>query len=99
MFNKILRNLLNLFQILSFPFTVDRRHRFALSGSLALPRAAGRLQLAAVMRLASGAPFNVSLGGADRNLDDVSNDRPSFSGDLKSIRWHRPGTPLDPQLL
>jgi outer membrane receptor protein involved in Fe transport len=52
-----------------------------------------------VLRLASGAPFNVSLGGADRNLDDVSNDRPSFEGDPRLIRWRRPGDPLDPRLL
>jgi hypothetical protein len=52
-----------------------------------------------VLRLASGAPFNVSLGGIDRNLDDVSNDRPVFMGDPDSIRWRRPGSPLDPRLL
>jgi hypothetical protein len=47
----------------------------------------------------SGAPFNLTLGGADRNLDDVSNDRPSFSGDLTLIRWRRPGAALDARLL
>jgi hypothetical protein len=78
---------------------LDRRHRFALSGTLDLPRRAGGLQFAAVLRLASGAPFNLTLGGADRNLDDVSNDRPSFAGDLRSIRWRRPGTPGDAALL
>jgi hypothetical protein len=52
-----------------------------------------------VLRLASGAPFNLSLGGADRNLDDVGNDRPSFDGDPRLIRWRRPGAPLDPRLL
>ena len=31
----------------------------------------------------------------DRNLDDVSNDRPNYSGDLKLLRWRRPGEPLD----
>ncbi|HEU4594753.1 MAG TPA: hypothetical protein VFS10_06260 [Pyrinomonadaceae bacterium] len=51
------------------------------------------------MRLASGAPFNVSLGGADRNLDDVSNDRPFFDGDPRLIRSRRPGEPLDARLL
>ncbi len=78
---------------------LDRRHRFALSGTLDLPRRALGLQLAAILRAASGAPFNVSLGGADRNLDDVSNDRPSFAGDPDSIRWHRPGTSGDAALL
>lgn len=78
---------------------LDRRHRFVLAATLDAPRILGRLQLATVLRLASGAPFNVSLGGADRNLDDVSNDRPSFEGDPRLIRWRRPGEPLDPRLL
>ncbi|MDT5269640.1 MAG: hypothetical protein QOH49_1826 [Acidobacteriota bacterium] len=78
---------------------LDRRHRFVLSATLDAPRALGRLRLASVLRLASGAPFNVSLGGADRNLDDVGNDRPTFDGDLRLIRWRRPGEPLDPRLL
>jgi hypothetical protein len=76
-----------------------RRHRLVLSTTLDAPRYLGRLSLASVLRLASGAPFNLSLGGADRNLDDVSNDRPSFAGDLKLIRWRRPGEALDPRLL
>jgi hypothetical protein len=78
---------------------LDRRHRFVLSATLDAPRILGRLTFASVLRLASGAPFNVSLGGADRNLDDVSNDRPSFAGDPRLIRWRRPGEPLDPRLL
>jgi hypothetical protein len=78
---------------------LDRRRRFVLSATLDAPRVLGRLKLASVLRLASGAPFNVGLGGADRNLDDVSNDRPSFEGDPRLIRWRRPGEPLDPRLL
>ncbi|HJQ31792.1 MAG TPA: carboxypeptidase regulatory-like domain-containing protein [Pyrinomonadaceae bacterium] len=78
---------------------LDRRHRFVLSTTLDAPRCLGRLSLASVLRLASGAPFNISIGGADRNLDDVSNDRPSFSGDLHLIRWRRPGEALDTRLL
>ncbi|HWS85549.1 MAG TPA: TonB-dependent receptor [Pyrinomonadaceae bacterium] len=78
---------------------LDRRHRFALSAALGAPRILGRLEFASVLRLASGAPFNLSLGGADRNLDDVSNDRPSFAGDPRLIRWRRPGEPPDPRLL
>ena len=77
---------------------LDRRHRFVLSATLDAPRYLGRLSLASVLRLASGAPFNITLGGADRNLDDVGNDRPSFAGDPKLIRWRRPGEPLDPRL-
>jgi hypothetical protein len=77
---------------------LDRRHRFVVSTTLDAPRYLGRLSLATVLRLASGAPFNISLGGADRNLDDVGNDRPSFAGDFRLIRWRRPGEPLDPRL-
>jgi len=33
--------------------------------------------LSPIWRVASGAPFNISIGGVDRNLDDVSNDRPN----------------------
>ncbi|PYS83471.1 MAG: hypothetical protein DMF67_08960 [Acidobacteria bacterium] len=78
---------------------LDRRQRFVLSTTLDAPRAFGRLRLASVLRLASGAPFNLSVGGVDRNLDDVSNDRPSFAGDTKLLRWRRPGDALDPRLL
>lgn len=77
---------------------LDCRHRFVLSTTLDAPRWLGRLKLASILRLASGAPFNVSLGGADRNLDDVSNDRPVFAGDASLIRWRRPGSALDPRL-
>ncbi len=52
---------------------LDRRHRFVFSGTFDLRV----LQLSPIWRVASGAPFNISLGGMDRNLDDVSNDRPN----------------------
>lgn len=78
---------------------LDRRHRLSLAATFDTPRALGRLELAAVLRVASGAPFNITLGGDDRNLDDVSNDRPSFAGDPRLIRWRRPGEPLDPRLV
>jgi hypothetical protein len=78
---------------------LDRRHRFALSGTLDAPRRLGSLRLATIFRLASGAPFNVSLGGDDRNLDDVGNDRPLYSGDLKLIHWRAPGSEINPALL
>ncbi|HEX6622205.1 MAG TPA: hypothetical protein VF064_00730, partial [Pyrinomonadaceae bacterium] len=78
---------------------LDRRHRLALSAVLDAPPALGALRLSSIFRLASGAPFNLSLGGADRNLDDVSNDRPDFTGDLSLIRHRRPGTPADPRLV
>jgi len=71
---------------------LDRRHRFTFSGTFQIPRL---LQLSPIVRVASAAPFNISLGGIDRNLDDVSNDRPNYSGDLRSLRWRAPGEPID----
>ncbi|HWF89249.1 MAG TPA: TonB-dependent receptor, partial [Pyrinomonadaceae bacterium] len=66
---------------------LDRRHRFVFSGTFDLRV----LQLSPIWRVASGAPFNISIGGVDRNLDDVSNDRPNYEGDLRELRWRRPG--------
>jgi Carboxypeptidase regulatory-like domain/TonB dependent receptor len=77
---------------------LDRRHRLVLAATLDAPRLFGRLRLASILRVASGAPFNVTLGGDDRNLDDVGNDRPSFVGDPRLIRWRAPGAPLNPRL-
>jgi hypothetical protein len=70
---------------------LDRRHRFVVSGMFDLRV----LQLSPIFRVASGAPFNISVGGTDRNLDDVSNDRPNYSGDLRLLRWHAPGERFD----
>jgi len=78
---------------------LDRRHRFAFSGTFDTPRSLGHLRFAPILRLASGAPFNISLGGIDRNLDDVSNDRPNFVGDMSVLRWRRPGDPIDPSII
>jgi hypothetical protein len=77
----------------------DRRHRFVVSGVFNLPNVLGEIQLAPVVRLASGAPFNISLGGIDRNLDDVGNDRPNFSGDASAIHWLAPGETINADLL
>lgn len=60
---------------------LDRRHRFVFSGTFDL----WVLQLSPIWRVASGAPFNISIGGVDRNLDDVSNDRPNYDGDLSRL--------------
>jgi hypothetical protein len=49
--------------------------------------------------MTSGAPFNISIGGVDRNLDDVGNDRPIFTGDSKLLRWRGPGDPIQPSIL
>src|SRR6185369_12195273 len=64
-----------------------------------LPHYVGGLTLSPIWRVASGAPFNISLSGSDRNLDDVGNDRPNYSGDLRLLRWRKPGAPLDPSIL
>ncbi len=74
---------------------LDRRHRFVFSGTFDLRV----LQLSPIWRVASGAPFNISVGGVDRNLDDVSNDRPNYSGDLRLLRWRAPGEPIDPRVI
>lgn len=76
----------------------DRRHRFVLSGTFSLPSYLGGLKLSPLLRLASSAPFNISIGGADRNLDDVGNDRPDYRGDLGKLRWRGPGSTLDPAI-
>jgi hypothetical protein len=78
---------------------LDRRHRFALSGTIDTPKFLGRLRFAPVLRLASGAPFNLGLGGADRNLDDVGNDRPIFNGDPAVLKWREPGQAFDASIL
>ncbi|HKB67270.1 MAG TPA: carboxypeptidase regulatory-like domain-containing protein [Pyrinomonadaceae bacterium] len=78
---------------------LDRRHRFVFSGTFDMPRYLGKLRLSPVVRLTSGGPFNISIGGADRNLDDVGNDRPIFTGDTKLLHWRGPGDPIDPGIL
>jgi hypothetical protein len=78
---------------------LDRRHRFVFSGTFELPRLLGNLRLSPILRLASGAPFNISGGGVDRNLDDVNNDRPNFSGDTAILRWRGPGENLNTSIL
>jgi hypothetical protein len=78
---------------------LDRRHRFVFSGTFETPGYLGKLRLSPILRLASGAPFNISIGGSDRNLDDVGNDRPIFTGDTSLLRSRTPGQPLDPQIL
>jgi hypothetical protein len=78
---------------------LDRRHRFVVSGVVTLPKFLGLIQLGPILRAASGAPLNISIGGTDRNLDDVSNDRPNFSGDTRLLRWREPGGKVDPALV
>lgn len=68
---------------------LDRRHRIAFSGTLDTPYWMGGLRLSPIFRFGSSAPFNLSSGGNDRNLDDISNDRPNYSGDLSDITWRQ----------
>ncbi|MGI9065608.1 MAG: TonB-dependent receptor [Pyrinomonadaceae bacterium] len=78
---------------------LDRRHRFVFSGTFDTPQFLGKVRLSPILRLTSAAPFNISLGGADRNLDDVGNDRPIFNGNMNLLRWRSPGDPIDPSIL
>lgn len=77
---------------------LDRRHRIALSGTFDTPWWLGGLRFSPLFRYGSSAPFNISIGGADRNLDDISNDRPNFNGSLDSIIWRRFGSPFPEDL-
>ncbi len=52
----------------------------------------GGLRFSPLFRFGSSAPFNISVGGNDRNLDDVGNDRPNFNGDLSKINFRRFGS-------
>ena len=65
----------------------DRRHRVAFSGTFDTPWWFGHLSLSPLFRYGSSAPFNLGNGGADRNLDDLSTDRPLFSGNLIDVSW------------
>ncbi len=71
---------------------LDRRHRLAFSGTFDTPNWLGGLRLSPLFRFGSSAPFNISIGGNDRNLDDVGTDRPNFNGNLNNIDWRRYGT-------
>jgi hypothetical protein len=77
---------------------LDRRHRFALSGLFDMPDWLGKLRFSPILRIGSGAPFNISNGGEDehdRNLDDVNSDRPNFSGNVNDLVWRRSTDPFD----
>jgi hypothetical protein len=76
----------------------DARHRLAISGNYLFPAWLARLNLSGTFNYSSSSPFSLGLRGNDRNLDDVNNDRPGFTGDLDRIAWRRPGEPLDPAL-
>ena len=75
----------------------DRRHRIAFSGVFDTPSWLGRIRLSPLFRWGSSAPFNLGNGGSDRNLDDLSTDRINYSGDLRDLRWRRPGSAVPPE--
>jgi hypothetical protein len=76
----------------------DARHRVAISGYYLFPGWLGGVSLSGAFNFNSSLPFSLGIRGNDRNLDDVNNDRPNFTGDLNRIVWRRPGEALDPTL-
>ncbi|NNE65188.1 MAG: TonB-dependent receptor, partial [Pyrinomonadaceae bacterium] len=77
---------------------IDRRHKFRFTGTTQLPWWLGNLRMSPLLRIESSRPFNVSIGGSDRNLDDVGTDRPNFSGDTSDIQWVHPNDPFPASL-
>lgn len=80
------------------PSLLDARHRVTIAGQVRMPGILGRAVLAGTLQLHSAQPFNIGIGGNDRNLDDVNNDRPNYYGKLSAIRWRAPDAALDNQL-
>lgn len=76
----------------------DRRHRVVISGVFETPPRLGGLRTSIAFRYGSSAPFNIGTG-ADRNLDGSSTDRPRFEGDLRTLKWRKPGTDFPEDLL
>jgi len=58
------------------PSDYDRRHRFNLAGIYRLPHG---FKTAAIVKLASSMPYNITTG-SDDNHDDIPNDRPPGLG-------------------
>ncbi|HYJ92546.1 MAG TPA: hypothetical protein VEV84_14645, partial [Pyrinomonadaceae bacterium] len=73
--------------------TQDRLHRLAVSGTFEMPSWMGKLRFSPIFRYGSSNPFNLGTG-VDRNLNDVSTDRPNYNGNLSEISWRKPGTPF-----
>src|SRR4029078_9879336 len=68
----------------------DARSRLAISGSYLFPAWFARLNLPGAFNYSSSSPFSIGVSGADRNLDDVNNDRPNFTDALDGIVCRRP---------
>ena len=76
----------------------DRTHRIGFNATFDTPYWMGKLRFAPLLRWGSGAPFNLSAGGIDRNLDDIRNDRPNYNGNIGDIDWREFGSSF-PQAL
>ena len=76
----------------------DRTHRISLTATMDTPNWMGKLRISPVVRWGSSAPYNLSAGGVDRNLDDLSNDRPNFTGNVGDIPWRVYGSTFPAQL-
>ena len=76
----------------------DRLHRITVSGTLQAPSWFGKLRFSPIFRFGTSAPFDLGTG-VDRNLNDVSTDRPDFNGSLGDVRWREPGTPYPASLV
>lgn len=78
---------------------LDRRHRLAISGVFDTPYWFGKLRFSPILRIASSAPFNLGNGGVDRNLDDVNNDRPNFTGSYDTLVYREPDSEIPQDLI
>ncbi|MBV9242528.1 MAG: hypothetical protein JO314_11025, partial [Acidobacteria bacterium] len=58
----------------------------------------GKLRFSPLWRWGSSAPFALGTG-LDRNLDDISTDRPNFNGNLSDIVWRSPNSAVPTTLL
>lgn len=67
----------------------DARHRFTMSGQFRVPYI--EVDLAPIISFGSSRPFNIGAG-FDRNLNDISNDRPDFISPLGRPVWRRPSS-------
>ncbi|MCE7960924.1 MAG: hypothetical protein DYH05_00330 [Acidobacteria bacterium ACB1] len=76
----------------------DRLHRITVSGTFQTPSWFGKLRFSPIFRFGTSAPFDLGTG-VDRNLNDVSTDRPNFNGSLGDVRWREPGTPYPAALV
>lgn len=68
----------------------DARHRLVVGGHIETPRWLGKIEIAPVVQLSSGRPFNITSNGQDRNLNDTLTDRLHLQAE-RSLAWIRPG--------